>query len=101
MRGNCPIEWYRGDSFGQMEEIEDATASSYQVPTDKPHYYNYYKCIVSYEIDGKTYSAESSLYSVRVYPLTLENPQIAKQPADMTGVKGVPLQDKLSVELLI
>ena len=31
--------------------------------------------------------------------MTLEDPQIAKQPADMTGVKGVPLQDKLSVEL--
>lgn len=97
--GRLSYQWYQGNTSDQMEEIEGAVASSYQVPTDIPHYYNYYKCIVSYEIDGKTYSAESGLYRVRVYPLTLEAPQITKQPADMTGVKGVPLQDKLSVEI--
>jgi hypothetical protein len=97
--GRLSYQWYQGNTSDQMEEIEGAVASSYQVPTDIPHYYNYYKCIVSHEIDGKTYSAESGLYRVRVYPLTLEAPQITKQPADMTGVKGVPLQDKLSVEI--
>lgn len=97
--GKLSYQWYQGDTFEEFEKIDGATNASYQAPTSEPHYYNYYKCIVSYEIDGKTYSAESSLYSVRVYPLTLEDPQIAKQPADMTGVKGVPLQDKLSVEL--
>ncbi len=97
--GRLSYQWYQGNTSDQMEEIEGAVASSYQVPTDTPHYYNYYKCIVSYEIDGKTYSAESGLYRVRVYPLTLEAPQITKQPADITGVKGVPLQDKLSVEI--
>lgn len=97
--GRLSYQWYQGNTSDQMEEIEGAVASSYQVPTDTPHYYNYYKCIVSYEIDGKTYSAESDLYRVRVYPLTLEAPQITKQPADITGVKGVPLQDKLSVEI--
>lgn len=97
--GRLSYQWYQGNTSDQMEEIEGAVASSCQVPTDTPHYYNYYKCIVSYEIDGKTYSAESGLYRVRVYPLTLEAPQITKQPADMTGVKGVPLQDKLSVEI--
>ena len=91
--GRLSYQWYQGNTSDQMEEIEGAVASSYQVPTDTPHYYNYYKCIVSYEIDGKTYSAESGLYRVRVYPLTLEAPQITKQPADITGVKGVPLQD--------
>mgnify|MGYP000943388290 FL=1 len=97
--GRLSYQWYQGNTSDQMEEIEGAVASSYQVPTDTPHYYNYYKCIVSYEIDGKTYFAESGLYRVRVYPLTLEAPQITKQPADITGVKGVPLQDKLSVEI--
>lgn len=97
--GRLSYQWYQGNTSDQMEEIEGAVTSSYQVPTDTPHYYNYYKCIVSYEIDGKTYSAESGLYRVRVYPLTLEAPQITKQPADITGVKGVPLQDKLSVEI--
>ncbi len=97
--GRLSYQWYQGNTSDQMEEIEGAVASSYQVPTDTPHYYNYYKCIVSYEIDGKIYSAESGLYRVRVYPLTLEAPQITKQPADITGVKGVPLQDKLSVEI--
>lgn len=97
--GRLSYQWYQGNTSDQMEEIEGAVASSYQVPTDTPHYYNYYKCIVSYEIDGKTYSAESGLYRVRVYPLTLEAPKITKQPADITGVKGVPLQDKLSVEI--
>lgn len=97
--GRLSYQWYQGNTSDQMEEIEGAVASSYQVPTDTPHYYNYYKCIVSYEIDGKTYSAESGLYRVRVYPLILEAPQITKQPADITGVKGVPLQDKLSVEI--
>lgn len=97
--GKLSYQWYQGNTSDQMEEIKGAVASSYQVATDKPHYYNYYKCIVSYEIDGKTYSAESGLYRVRVYPLTLEAPQITKQPADITGVKGTPQQDKLSVEL--
>ena len=97
--GKLSYQWYQGNTSDQMEEIEGAVASSYQVATDKPHYYNYYKCIVSYEIDGKTYSAESGLYHVRVYPLTLEAPQITKQPADITGVKGTPQQDKLSVEI--
>lgn len=97
--GKLSYQWYQGNTSDQMGEIKGAVASSYQVATDKPHYYNYYKCIVSYEIDGKTYSAESGLYRVRVYPLTLEAPQITKQPADITGVKGTPQQDKLSVEL--
>ena len=44
--GKLSYQWYQGDSFGQMEEIEDANGVIYQVPTDKPHYYNYYKCIV-------------------------------------------------------
>ena len=35
--GKLSYQWYQGDSFDQMEEIEGATALSYQVPTDKPH----------------------------------------------------------------
>ena len=97
--GKLSYQWYQGDTFEEFEKIDGATNASYQAPTSEPHYYNYYKCIVSYEIDGKKYTTESELYSVRVYPLTLVAPQITKQPVDITGVKGVPLDEKLSVEL--
>ena len=97
--GKLSYQWYQGDTFEEFEKIDGATNASYQAPTNEPHYYNYYKCIVSYEIDGKKYTTESELYSVRVYPLTLATPLITKQPVDITGVKGVPLDEKLSVEL--
>lgn len=97
--GKLSYQWYQGDTFEEFEKIDGATNASYQIATSEPHYYNYYKCIVSYEIDGKKYTTESELYSVRVYPLTLAAPQITKQPVDITGVKGVPLDEKLSVEL--
>ncbi|MBU5479879.1 DUF4430 domain-containing protein [Blautia sp. MSJ-19] len=97
--GKLSYQWYQGDTFEEFEKIDGATNASYQIATSEPHYYNYYKCIVSYEIDGKKYTTESELYSVRVYPLTLAAPQIIKQPVDITGVKGVPLDEKLSVEL--
>ena len=97
--GKLSYQWYQGDTFEEFETIDGATNASYQIATSEPHYYNYYKCIVSYEIDGKKYTTESELYSVRVYPLTLAAPQITKQPVDITGVKGVPLDEKLSVEL--
>lgn len=97
--GKLSYQWYQGDTFEKFDKIDGATNASYQAPTNEPHYYNYYKCIVSYEIDGKKYTTESELYSVRVYPLTLTTPLITKQPVDITGVKGVPLDEKLSVEL--
>lgn len=97
--GIISYQWYQGSTIGKLEKIEGATNASYQVPTNEPHYYKYYQCIVSYEIDGKVYTAESDSYRVRVYPLTLATPQIIKQPVDISGVKGVPLEEKLSVEL--
>ena len=97
--GKLSYQWYQGDTFEEFEKIDGATNASYQIATSEPHYYNYYKCIVSYEIDGKKYTTESELYSVRVYPLTLAAPQITKQPVDISGVKGAPLEEKLSVEL--
>ena len=97
--GKLSYQWYQGNTIEKLEKIEGATNASYQVPTNEPHYYKYYQCIVSYEIDGKVYTAESDSYRVRVYPLTLSSPQIIKQPVDISGVKGVPLEEKLSVEL--
>ncbi len=97
--GKLSYQWYQGDTFEKFEEIDGATNASYQVPTNEPHYYKYYKCIVSYEINGKKYTAESEIYRVRVYPLNLDPPQIIKQPKNISGVKGVPLEEKLSVEL--
>lgn len=97
--GKLSYQWYQGDTIEKFDKIDGATTASYQIPTGEPHYYNYYKCIVSYEIDGKIYTAESEIYRVRVYPLTIEAPQIIKQPVDISGVKGVPLEEKLSVEL--
>lgn len=97
--GKLSYQWYQGNTSEKLEKIEGATNASYQVPTNEPHYYKYYQCIVSYEIDGKVYTAESDSYRVRVYPLTLSSPQIIKQPVDISGVKGVPLEEKLSVEL--
>lgn len=97
--GKLSYQWYQGNTSEKLEKIEGATNASYQVTTNEPHYYKYYQCIVSYEIDGKVYTAESDSYRVRVYPLTLSAPQIIKQPVDISGVKGVPLEEKLSVEL--
>lgn len=97
--GKLSYQWYQGSTSEKLEKIEGATNAFYQVSTNEPHYYKYYQCIVSYEIDGKVYTAESDSYRVRVYPLTLSAPQIIKQPVDISGVKGVPLEEKLSVEL--
>lgn len=97
--GKLSYQWYQGSTSEKLEKIEGATNASYQVPTNEPHYYKYYQCIVSYKIDGKVYTAESDSYRVRVYPLTLATPQITKQPIDISNVKGVPLDEKLSVEL--
>lgn len=97
--GKLSYQWYQGDTLEEFEKLDGATNASYQISTSESHYYNYYKCIVSYEIDGRKYIAESEIYRVRVYPLTLDTPHIIKQPKNISGVKGVPLEEKLSVEL--
>ena len=97
--GKLSYQWYQGNTLEEFEKLDGATNASYQISTSESHYYNYYKCIVSYEIDGRKYIAESEIYRVRVYPLTLDTPHIIKQPKNISGVKGVPLEEKLSVEL--
>ena len=97
--GKLSYQWYEREfSSDDFKAIEGANSASYQVATSEPRYC-FLKCVVSYEIDGKSYSIESDLYRVQVYPLSLDAPQITSQPTDMVCVKGMPLEESLSVEV--
>lgn len=97
--GKLSYQWYEREfRSNDFKAIEGANSASYQLSTSEPRYC-FLKCVVSYEIDGKSYSIESDLYRVQVYPLSLDAPQITSQPTDMVCVKGMPLEESLSVEV--
>lgn len=100
--GKLSYQWYVSSdataSIGDYQKITGATASSYIVETDQASYYKYYICVVSYEIKGRVYTAQSSRFCARVYPLSAELPVILKQPQDKIYVKGIPVTDDLTIE---
>ena len=99
--GKLSYQWYVSSSAGSdikdYDKIENAIENSYTINTEQPQYYRYYRCLVSYEINGRCYTATSNIFSARVYPLVADKPIILQQPKDMTYVKGVPVTEKLEI----
>ena len=99
--GKLSYQWYVSSSASSdikdYDKIENAVENSYTINTEQPQYYRYYRCLVTYEINGRCYTALSNVFSVRVYPHVAEKPVILQQPEDMTYIKGVPVTKGLEI----
>ncbi len=87
MKEKLSYQWYVSTNAEDYEKIENATQNSYTITTEQPKYYRYYKCLVSYEINGRCYMKFSGVFTARVYPLVADKPVILQQPKDMTYVR--------------
>ena len=97
--GKLSYQWYVSSNAEDYEKIENATQNSYTITTEQPQYYRYYRCSVSYEINGQCYTKLSDVFTARVYPLVAENPVILQQPKDMTYIKGIPVTEGLEIKV--
>lgn len=97
--GKLSYQWYISSNAEDYEKIENATQNSYTITTEQPQYYKYYRCSVSYEINGQSYTKLSDVFSARVYPLVAENPVILQQPKDMIYIRGIPVTEELEIKV--
>ena len=97
--GKLSYQWYVSTNAEDYEKIENATQNSYMITTEQPKYYRYYKCLVSYEINGRCYMKFSGVFTARVYPLVADKPVILQQPKDMTYVRGIPVTEGLEIKV--
>lgn len=97
--GKLSYQWYVSTNAEDYEKIENATQNSYMITTEQPKYYRYYKCLVSYEINGRCYMKFSGVFTARVYPLVADKPIILQQPKDMTYVRGIPVTEGLEIKV--
>lgn len=97
--GKLSYQWYVSPNAEDYEKIENATQNSYTITTEQPKYYRYYKCLVSYEINGRCYMKFSGVFTARVYPLVADKPVILQQPKDMTYVRGIPVTEGLEIKV--
>lgn len=99
--GKLSYQWYVSSSASSdikdYDKIENAVENSYTINTEQPQYYRCYRCLVTYEINRRCYTALSNIFSVRVYPHVAEKPVILQQPEDMTYIKGVPVTKGLEI----
>lgn len=97
--GILSYQWYECDTSANANSIENytlitgATASSYTISTEQAHAIRYYKCAVTYTIDGKTYHAVSNTFSAIVYPHSIDAPIITEQPQNLQCVRGTKASD--------
>jgi hypothetical protein len=97
--GKLSYQWYVSTNAEDYKKIENATQNSYTITTEQPKYYRYYKCLVSYEINGRCYMKFSGVFTARVYPLVADKPVILQQPKDMTYVRGIPVTEGLEIKV--
>lgn len=99
--GKLSYQWYVSSNVSSdikdYDKIENAVENSYTINTEQPQYYRYYRCLVSYEINARCYTAVSNIFSARVYPLVADKPVILQQPEDMTYVMGTPVTEGLKI----
>lgn len=99
--GKLSYQWYVSSSASSdikdYDKIENAVENSYTINTEQPQSYRCYRCLVTYEINRRCYTALSNVFSVRVYPHVAEKPVILQQPEDMTYIKGVPVTKGLEI----
>lgn len=99
--GKLSYQWYVSSSASSdikdYDKIENAVENSYTINTEQPQYYRCYRCLVTYEINRRCYTALSNVFAVRVYPHVAEKPVILQQPEDMTYIKGVPVTKGLEI----
>lgn len=90
--GSLSYQWYECDipanSIEKYVLIPGATDPSYTISTEQVHAIHYYKCVVTYTIDGKTYSAVSNFFEATVFPYSIDNPTIIEQPQNLQCVRG-------------
>ena len=95
--GSLSYQWYECDipanSIEKYVLIPGATDPSYTISTEQVHAVHYYKCIVTYTIDGKTYSAVSNFFSATVFPHSIDDPIITEQPQNLQCVRGTKAPD--------
>ena len=92
--GSLSYQWYECDTPANANSIEKyvlipgATDPSYTISTEQAHAIHYYKCVVTYTIDGKNYSAVSNFFDATVFPYSIDNPTIIEQPQNLQCVRG-------------
>lgn len=100
--GKLSYQWYKGskpmDPIEKYTLIQGATIDSYTISTDQAQAISYYKCAVTYAIDGKIYCAVSEAFSAIVFPSSINVPTITEQPQSKQYVKGTTAE-KLSIEV--
>ena len=97
--GSLSYQWYECDTPANANSIEKyvlipgATDPSYTISTEQAHAIHYYKCVVTYTIDGKTYSAVSNFFRATVFPHSIGDPIITEQPQNLQCVRGTKAPD--------
>ena len=97
--GSLSYQWYECDTPANANLIEKytlipgASEPSYTISTEQAHAVHYYKCVVTYTIDGKNYSVVSNFFSTTVFPHSIDNPIITEQPQNLQCVRGTKAPD--------
>lgn len=95
--GSLSYQWYECDTPANSIEkytlIPGASEPSYTISTEQAHAVHYYKCVVTYTIDGKNYSAVSNFFSATVFPHSIDDPIITEQPQNLQCVRGTKAPD--------
>lgn len=95
--GSLSYQWYECDTPANSIEkytlIPGASEPSYTISTEQAHAVHYYKCVVTYTIDGKTYSAVSNFFRATVFPHSIDDPIITEQPQNLQCVRGTKAPD--------
>ena len=97
--GSLSYQWYECDTPANANSIEKyvlipgATDPSYTISTEQAYAIHYYKCVVTYTIDGKNYSAVSNFFDATVFPYSIDNPTITEQPQNLQCVRGTKAPD--------
>ena len=97
--GSLSYQWYECDTPANANSIEKytlipgASEPSYTISTEQAHAVHYYKCVVTYTIDGKTYSAVSNFFRATVFPYSIDDPIITEQPQNLQCVRGTKASD--------
>ena len=95
--GSLSYQWYECDTPANSIEkytlIPGASEPSYTISTEQAHAVHYYKCVVTYTIDGKTYSVVSNYFRATVFPHSIDDPIITEQPQNLQCVRGTKAPD--------
>lgn len=97
--GSLSYQWYECDTPANANSIEKytlipgASEPSYTISTEQAHAVHYYKCVVTYTIDGKNYSVVSNFFMATVFPHSIDDPIITEQPQNLQCVRGTKAPD--------